>query len=226
MFRTIHPHEFDDGTPSNSELARGIRLGWTKRFVNDRFRTRFMACRSPYPGEGFFCHVRIYTPDSVARRHQRTPEEGRFPATHVSASSQPDLVEPGDICFVVSRGFLERAIMSIDSPLKSRKELIDQMCSRHSSLASFREFDDLIIWPTGAWIHLWTPIKPAPRGQNRSRLIIPNQNVYQNVYMHNCPDPTLRMYYNPERLPNGSRIERCACGTWLIWLNKEVGQDP
>jgi hypothetical protein len=222
MFRIIQPHEYDDGTPSTSELARGTRLGWSKRCANDPFRTRFMACRSPYPGEGFFCDVRIYTPDSVARRHQRSPEDGRFPATHVSAISQPDLVEPGEICFIVSRGFLERATLSIDSPLKSRKELIDQMSPRHSRLAKSLEFDDLIIWPTGAWIHLWTPIHPAPRGQSRSHLLIPNQTVY----MHNCPDPTLRMYCNPQRLPEGSRLERCVCGTWLIWLDKTDGQDP
>jgi hypothetical protein len=222
MFRIIQPHEYDDGTPSNSELARGTRLGRAKRHANDRFLTRFMACRSPYPGEGFFCDVRIYTPDSVARRHQRTPEDGRFPATHVSAISQPDLVEPGDVLFVVSRGFLERAALSIDSPLKSRKELIDQMGFGHSSPARSLEFDDLIIWPTGAWIHLWTPIHPAPRGQNRSHLLIPNQTVY----MHNCPDPTLRMYYNPQKLPEGSRLERCVCGAWLSWLDKTDGQDP
>jgi hypothetical protein len=223
MSRIIQPHEYDAGAQSDSELARGARLGRTKRHKNDQFNTQFMACRSLHHGEGFFCDVQLFTPDSVARQHQWLPEDyGRFPATHVSAKCQPDLVQPGEIRLVISTGFVEHAALAIESRLPCRQEWVRQFRSGYDIVAESLEFDGLVIWPTCARIHLWTPTRPAPRGQNRRHLIF----NHQNVYMYNSVEPAVRMYYYPDQLPPHSQIERCACGTWLVWLHKEVDSHP
>jgi len=223
MSRIIQPNEYDTGTQSDSELARGARLGRAKRYANDNFTTRFMACRSPLHGEGFFCDMQLFAPDSVAQNNKQFPEDhGRFPATHVSVNGRPDLVQPGDLRLVISTGFLERESLDINSTIACRNDLIRQMREGYSLPAESLEFDGLVIWPTRARIHLWTPTRPAPRGQNRRHLIF----NHQNVYMYKSVEPAVRMYYHPDQLPPHSQIERCACGTWLVWLHKEVDSHP
>jgi hypothetical protein len=182
-----------------------------------------MAFKSPHLGEGFYCDVQIFAPDSTAKFAKEHPEEhGVFPLTHVSTRSKPDLIRPGEIVLVVSTGFILRAALSHDSRIESRRNLLEQMVRRLNIPPQGDLPVNPPIWRTGAWIYLCTPKRPEPRGQVKSHVIATSTQLY----IYASTEPLVQMYYNPDQLPKNIAIERCQCGTWLVWLHKEVDSYP